>query len=219
MTAAARFRPTRKGIEMEISFKEFGVTYTARDEVVVIGRRAAAVPNLPDPARALRDALEHPHHFPALRRAILPDDQIAVVVDDRLPQAGQLVSALLAYIVDAGVAPVGITLISAPGSAQAWVDELPDTLQDVRTEIHDPADRKRLSYVASTRKGRRIYLNRTLIDAGQTVFLGGCRYDPLLGHADAATLLFPALSEAAALADADRHFSAAVPNDEAWPLR
>lgn len=204
---------------MEISFTEFGVTYTARDDAVVSGRGAAAAPNLPDPARALRDALEHPHHFPPLRRAILPDDQIAVIVDDRLPRAGELVGALLAYVVDAGVAPDGITLISAPGSAQAWVDELPDSFQDVRTEIHDPTDRKRLSYVASTRKGRRVYLNRTLIDAGQAIFLGGCRYDPLLGHADAATLLFPALGEAAAQTDADRHFSAAIPGDEPWPLR
>ena len=41
----------------------------------------------------------------------------------------------------------------------------------------------------------------------------------LLGTADAATLLFPALGEAAALADADRHFSAAVPRSDPWPLR
>src|SRR5207244_4858788 len=137
-------------------------------------------------------------------RAILPDDLIAVVVDDRLPRAAELVVALLNYVVDTGVAPDAITLISALGSAQAWVDDLPDALQDVRTEIHDPTDRKRLSYVATTRGGRRIYLNRTLIDAGQTIFLGACRYDPLLGHTDAASLLVPTLSAAEAIKATDR---------------
>ena len=204
---------------MQVPLTEFGVTFTAHDDAVVTGRRAAIAPDLPDPARALRQALEHPHQFPPLRRAILPDDLIAVVVDERLPRAGELLVALLEYVVDAGVAPDAITLISAPGSAQAWIDDLPDALQDVRAEVHDPTDRKRLSYVASTRKGRRIYLNRTLMDAGQTIFLGGCRYDPLLGHADAASLLFPALGAADAVIDADRHFSAEVPGNKPWPMR
>jgi nickel-dependent lactate racemase len=204
---------------MQVPLTEFGVTFAADDQAVVASRREPAAPNLPDMVRALREALESPLHFPPLRRAILPDDQIAIVVDDRLPQAGALVVAILNYVTDIGVAPDAITLISAHGSAQAWVDDLPDSLQDVRTEIHDPTDRKRLAYVASTRKGRRIYLNRTLMDAGQTIFLGGCRYDPLLGHADAASLLFPNLGEADALKDADRHFSAETPCDGPWPLR
>ena len=204
---------------MQVPLTEFDVTFTARDDAVVAGRRADVAPDLPDPARALRHALEHPHQFPPLRRAILPDDLIAVVVDERLPRAAELLVSLLEYVVDAGVAPDAISLISAPGSAQAWIDDLPDSLQDVRAEVHDPIDRKRLSYVASTRKGRRIYLNRTLMDAGQTIFLGGCRYDPLLGHADAASLLFPALGAADAVIDADRHFPAEIPGNKPWPMR
>jgi nickel-dependent lactate racemase len=204
---------------MQVPLTEFGVTFEVCDDALVAGHRAAAAPNLADPALALRRSLEQPLHFPPLRRAILPDDLIAVVVDDRLPRAAELVVALLNYVTDAGVAPDAITLISAPGSAQAWVDDLPDEFQDVRTEVHDPTDRKRLSYVATTRGGRRIYLNRTLMDAGQTIFLGGCRYDPLLGYADAASLLFPGLAEAAAIVDADRHFSADAPGSEPWPLR
>src|SRR5579859_631073 len=204
---------------MQVPFTEFGVTYSVRDDAVIAGRRAPIAPNLPNPAQALHDALEQPHRFPSLRRALLPDDQIAVVVDERLPRAGELVTTLLTYVTEAGVAPDSITVISAAGSAQAWVNELPDALQDVRTEIHDPTDRKRLCYVASTQKGRRIYLNRTLIDAGQTIFLGGCRFDSMLGHADAASLLFPALGEAEAIKDSDHLFSAEAPGSDPWPLR
>jgi len=37
--------------------------------------------------------------------------------------------------------------------------------------VHDPAHRQRLSYLATTRRGRRIYLNRTAVDADQIVVL------------------------------------------------
>jgi nickel-dependent lactate racemase len=213
------FGRNEEGIAMQIPLTEFGVTFEVADAAIVQGRRAPAAPNLPNPAQSLRDALENPRNFPPFRRAILPDDLIAVVVDDRLPRAGELVISLLNYITEAGVAPDAITLISVPGSTQSWVDELPDEFQDVRTEVHDPTDRKRLAYVASTRKGKRIYLNRNLIDAGQAIFLGGCRYDPLMGHTEAASLLYPGLSEADALKEADHHFSAEIPGDTAWPLR
>src|SRR5262245_459980 len=37
------------------------------------------------PAALVRDALEHPVGFEPLRRALTPDDHVAVVVDDKLP--------------------------------------------------------------------------------------------------------------------------------------
>ena len=55
------------------------------------------------------------------------------------------------------------------------IDELPDEFQDVRTEIHDPGKREALAYLATTRRGRRIYLNRTVVDADQSIVVAGCR--------------------------------------------
>ena len=40
-----------------------------------------------------------------------------------------------------------------------------------RFQVHDPADRKKLSYLATTRQGRRIYLNRSAVDADQLIVL------------------------------------------------
>jgi hypothetical protein len=71
----------------------------------------------------------------------------------------------------------------------------------MRLEVHDPHDRNKLSYLATTKRGRRVYLNRTLVDADQVVVLSGRRYDPLLGCAGAETAMFPALSDQATRID------------------
>ena len=80
---------------------------------------------------------------------------------------------------------------SATGSSQHWVNDLPETMADLQTEVHQPGDRRRLSYLAATKDGRRIYLNRTLIDADQAVVLTGRGYDPLLGHSGARARSIP----------------------------
>lgn len=175
---------------------------------------------LPDPAAAVRDALETPLGFPALRRALTPEDHVAVVVDETLPQLGTLLVPVLEHITQAHVAPDAITLIcpTAAGN-QAWVDELPEDYQEARVEVHDPSDRKKLAYLATTRQGRRVYLNRTAVDADQVVLLTRRGYDPLLGYSGAEGALFPALSDEATLAEAAGRLSMMPPGSEPWPLR
>src|SRR5262245_35344160 len=135
-------------------------------ERLVGTHRHPPAPLLPDPAEAVRRALEEPLGFPALRRALTPDDHVAVVVDERLAGLASLVAPVLEHLASAGVRPEAVTLLCpAPAASQPWVEELPDDFQDVRVEVHDPADRKRLSYLATTRGRRRVYLNRTAVDA------------------------------------------------------
>ena len=76
-------------------------------------RRQPLVPPLSDPVAAVRDALEKPLGFPALRRALTPDDHVAVVVDEHLPHLAQLLVPILEHVTAAGVAPPAIAL-SAP---------------------------------------------------------------------------------------------------------
>jgi nickel-dependent lactate racemase len=166
----------------------------------VVGvRRAPPTPVLPDPAAAVRAALEAPHGYPALRLALTPDDHVAVVVEEHLPHFAELVTAVLGHIRQANVAPEAITLLCPASShGQPWLEELPEEFEDVHVEVHDPADRRHLSYLATTKHGRRIYLNRTAVDADQVVVLAG-GYDPLRGYPGGEAALYPALSDRATL--------------------
>lgn len=195
-----------------------------RVEFDVAGERLIAEPRPPtplsDPAAAVRDALEEPHAFPPLRRALTPDDHIAIVVDEELPRLAELLAPLLEHIHSAGVAPECMTLLCPRSSSQqAWIDDLPDDFQDVRVEVCDPDDRRRLAYLATTKNGKRLYLNRTLVESDQIVVLSGRRYDPLLGYSGAEGSLYPALSDRQTQQEMSQHVNLGVPEAAPWPVR
>lgn len=172
-----------------------------------------------DPVAAIRVALDAPFQFPALRRALTPDDHIAVVVDEQLKDLGQLLVPVLEHILSSGVEPEAITVVCAPSaSRQEWVEDLPDALQDVHVEVHDPTDPRRLSYVASTARGRRLYLNRSVADADQIVVLGRRHYDVLFGYAGAEGELFPFLSDEPTRKEWEHSWEFKAPGNEPWPL-
>jgi nickel-dependent lactate racemase len=196
----------RIGMDYGREHLEFEV---AEDNLIPSRRPPAA---LADPAAAVRAALEEPHGFPALRRALTPGDRVTVVVDERLPRLPELLAALLEHVTGAGVAPELITLLCPfSASRQPWVDDLPDDFQEVQLEVHDPANRKRLSYLATTRQGKRLYLNRTAVDADQLVVLAARRYDPLLGYGGAEGMIYPALGDEATRAEMDGRVDLAAP--------
>jgi nickel-dependent lactate racemase len=177
-------------------------------------------PPLADPAATVRTALEAPHGFPPLRRALTPDDQVAVIVDESLPRLAGILTPLLEHVATAGVAPERITLLCPPSaSRQPWLEDLPDAFEEVRLEVHDPADRRRLSYLATTREGKRLYLNRTVVDADQVVVLSGRRYDPLLGYVGAEGAIYPALSDDGTRTEMNARGKLDMPDGTIWPVR
>lgn len=189
-------------------------------ERLVEVRREACGPPLADPAQTLREMLEQPVGFPALRRALTPDDRIAIAVDEGTPQLARLLTVVFEHLGQAGVGPEAVTLVCPPSpGSQDWVEDLPDEYLDVRVEIHQPGSRKDLSYLATTRQGRRIYLNRTIVDADQAIVLGRRRYDPLVGIGGGETALFPALADEAVRSDLALRLSRDPPGDAPWPLR
>jgi nickel-dependent lactate racemase len=177
------------------------------------GREMAQV----DPRAAVVAALEHPTRFEALRRALTPDDRIALVVDESLPHLPELIAGVLEYLASAGVPPSAVTAISPAGSSQPWINELPEPMADLQTEVHQPGDRKKLSYLAATKDGRRIYLNRSLVDADQAIVLSGRGYDPLLGHAGAEGAVYPTLADSDTVRSLVPKISPQTVPDGVWP--
>jgi nickel-dependent lactate racemase len=182
--------------------------------------RQAPAPPLGDPAAAVRAALEKPIGFPALKRALTPDDHVAVVLDEQLPLLPELVAPVLQHLLEARVELDAITLLCPPTPrSQGWVHDLPPEFRGVRVEVHDPSDRRRLSYLATTRRGRRLYLNRRIVDADQLVLLTRRTYDPLLGYAGSEGALYPAFGDEATLKEMGSLLSMDVPGEQPWPAR
>lgn len=201
-------------------FVEYGRQRTALDvaDDVHIASSAAVTPvPLTDLAAAVRAAVDQPRDYPALRQALTPDDQVAVLVDERLPQLPALLVPLLKYVVAARIPPQAITLLcNTPSTGQPWLEQLPDELEDVQCEVHDPHDRRRLSFVTTARNGKPLFFNRTAVDAAQLVVLSGQRYDPLLGYGGGPGAIYPYFSDRASRAALSTRYSLDVPETEPW---
>ena len=207
-----------KAIDLEVGRDRW--TVHAREEDLLPVRREEVPPAERDPRAAVREALEHPLNFEPLRRALTPDDHITIVVDEHLPHLPELLAGVLEYVTGAGVSAESITILTPPPATnQGWIDDLPDEFADVRTEVHDPTNRQRLSYLATTRQGRRLYLNRTLVDADQSVILTGRGYDPVLGYSGCETAIYPGLADAETRQGLAGQFSMEAPGPEPWPIR
>lgn len=199
---------------------------TVAEARLITGRRGAVLPRLDDVAAKVRQVLQAPLGFPPLRQALTPDDRVVVVVPATMSRLPELVAPIVEYLVDAGVSLARITLLCPPNrdsgetaAKPVWVDQLPPPVGDVPVEVHLPGDRRRVSYLASTRAGRRVYLNRTLVDADQLVVLTRAGYDPVMGYSGGLGDVFPGMSDAATLGEFAAKASAAVPGAKPWPAR
>jgi len=140
---------------------------------------------------SLRGSLEQPLDYPALRQITVPGDRIVIAFDPKIAQAQVVLDAITQSLAEAGVGPSDITVVAPPGGAQLQ-GSVPAGMSLV---VHDPADRAQLAYLATTKQGRRIYLNRHLTDADVVVPVARLGYDPFLGHRGPWSLLFPELSD------------------------
>ena len=180
-------------VQLVVGSEPWSLTVPA-DRAIALKREPFAAPTAA-PGQLVHDALEKPFHFEALRRALTPDDRVTVVIDPRLPHLAEMLAEVLRHLGSAGVSPAAVTVVSPSNAPETWIDELPDEFADVTVETHDPANAKKLAYLATTKGGRRVYLNRSLVEADFIIALTGRRFDPARFYAGAEVALFPELSD------------------------
>jgi nickel-dependent lactate racemase len=155
-----------------------------------------------------------------LRQALTPDDHVTIVVDEGLSDLPRFLTPILEHIARAHVLPETVTFLRRESaSTPDWLERLPEAFRQIKVEDHDPHHRKRLSYLATTKHGRRVYLNRTAVDADQLVVVSRRCYDPLLGRGGAEGAVFPALGDADTQEAVLSHLSTAPADSATWPVR
>lgn len=135
---------------------------------------------LEEPGRAVTAALHEPLNYPPLADATTPGDRVCVAVDQGVPKASELVGAVVRSLVDAGVQADGITVLRTGEDAEAGRADPsrflePQVAERITLASHDPAKRAQMAYLASTRSGHPILLNRFLTDADVVLPIGCIR--------------------------------------------
>lgn len=150
----------------------------------------------------MESALAAPINAPPIASALVPGDHVTVVLDSGLPRAEAVLVPLFIALNAADVRPEDITVLCTHGEGSTnvtrMIDAIPDPFEDVNVVTHNPSDDESHAYLASTKGGRRIYLDRRVTDADACVVVGRTGFDPLVGLRGTASYLFPALSNAQA---------------------
>lgn len=175
-----------------------------------------------DVVEMARAALNEPLDYPPLEQSIIPDDQIALVLDEDLPGMAGVLEAVWERLAARGVPPENLTILQAEGATFDPRNALPGEIRErVRWSVHTrPAeDAGELHYLATTAGGERIYLAEELVFADVVLTVGRIGFDPILGFRGTHSQFFPAFSsqEAFRRAQGQGHNELAPENDR--PLR
>ena len=154
---------------------------------------------LSNPLATAIEGVRHPIEFPALELAVVPDDQVVIVLDRCVPAAAEIIDGVWTGLVAAGISPENL-LILQPASVTPAKTEDPRRLlkQEIRDrvawKIHDPTIADSTGYLASSAAGERLYLAREVLNADFVLPIGRFGFDAMLGRRELTSAFYPGLS-------------------------
>ena len=142
----------------------------------------------PELGARIAQALDTPLGYPALRQNVVPGDRVLFLIDRQAPGWPAILTAMIERLLGAGVAAGDMSALGAAGEERPGPAELPG---EVAWLTQAPDDRAHLAYLANTRRGRRVYLNRDVVDADVVLPIGRLWHDPTFGLRGPWSVLFP----------------------------
>jgi hypothetical protein len=179
-------------MQVSVTFDDEHLDFELPEECVVASWRAPAGLNGSQQLAAIRDALDQPWDFPPLRQMLVPGDRVVVAFDSTIAERRPLMESLGRIMQESGIEPENVTVLAPSAGCGLLGRAVPEGAALV---VHDPGDRSNLAYLATTKKGRRIYMNRLLTDADVVIPVGRLGYHPILGYRGPWSVLFPDLSD------------------------
>ncbi len=119
-------------------------------------------------------ALDRPLDFPSISESVFPGDTLVLAVESMLPESAKICGATIAYLQKCGVEASDIKFLLPengqpfqPRSLKKIVGE--SVFDQLEVLNHKGSDEEQLSYLAATKGGDPIYLNRNLVDADMVI--------------------------------------------------
>jgi len=183
-------------MHVSVNYQDERLDFELPEERVVASWVAPAGLNGSGQLDVIRDALEQPWDFPPIRQMIVPGDRVVIAFDPTIADPKPVLDVLGQTLRESGVELESVTVLAPSAGCGLLERDMPPGNNLV---VHDPRDRSGLAYLAATKEGRRIYLNRLLTDADVVIPVGRLGYDPILGHRGPWSVLFPELSDRATI--------------------
>lgn len=175
-----------------LSYPGGSLEFPIEDDRVVAVWRGPTGGESVDVASCARRALEAPIDLPPLSRCVVPGDRVVIAFDPAVPDLATVLSVVINVLEAAGVEREGIVVLATDPSR---VPTTPDVPAGVAVVCHQADDPKEMAYLAATEAGRRVHLNRLLVDADFVMSIGTVARDSSLGWSGPWATIFPGLSD------------------------
>lgn len=174
---------------------EMALPFQDPQELEVFREPAAA--SCGDPGDLVAAALRTPLEHPPLQLAVVPGDQIVIAVGESIPRCPEVLSSLIGVLVEHGVLPENLRVLLGPGSVPAsqWRGLTRQWPTGVGLERHQAEDRASVAYLAATKAGHPVYINRLLCDADLVIIVSGMHPPGSPGNLGIAGSLYPTFAD------------------------
>ncbi len=190
---------------VHLAYGEQGLDVELPDAAVVL--QPQQVPRLPDPERAVAEAIERPLGSAPLGELVRPSDRVAIVVSDiTRPVPNPLIlSPILAALEGAGVRRESVVIVIATGMHRA---STPDEVERILgAEIagayevvnHDGRDKGTLAYLTTTARGVEVWMNRRYLEADVRIVTGFVEPHLFAGYSGGGKAVLPGVAGAEAV--------------------
>lgn len=189
-------------MQVEVAFGQTGVTLNLPDEFRYRVLEARSAVPLPDPARALEEALDAPIGAPPLRALAAGRKSAAISVCDitRPAPNAQVLPPLLRRLEEAGIRRDDVTILIATGLHRPNSEEEirrivgPEVAAAYRVVNHDARNRDSHRYLGETRSGTPAFIDERFVAADLHITLGFIEPHLMLGFSGGRKLVVPGLA-------------------------
>ncbi|MCA9213612.1 MAG: DUF2088 domain-containing protein [Planctomycetales bacterium] len=166
------------------------------DETLIAGCGDVVDEPIDDIPNAIRDALQSPDGYPDLRSMTIPEDKVAIALEDGLVHSAEAVAGIVSELLSANVQPERIVILRSKLDAQhsqaSPTRLLPESVRSViECVVHDPTDREMVSYLGVSADDSPIYVNRQLADADVVIPVGMMKHNESLGDVGVHGIVVP----------------------------
>ena len=117
-------------------------------------------------------ALDNPSQYPFLEECVTPDDRVVISGDSASLALPGTIDAVLDRLKRGKISIENITLVLGKGSYDNVAELIREKGYGISIVHHDPENSSDSCYLATLRNGKRVYLNRALLESDFQVFVG-----------------------------------------------
>jgi len=161
-----------------------------------------SVPAAQDINAAVKHAINNPVGMPKLATLFpLKNPKVAILVDDqtRPTPAHQVLMPLVEVLAGLGVKDEDIEVVMARGTHtppnEAGIRRKigDEAYERFRFTMHDPDDESKLTYVGTTSRGNKVYINSVVASAGLVIGIGLCNPHYFAGYGGGPKIVLPGI--------------------------